>query len=293
MSTTSLTVIGLGPMGHAMVDAYLDSGYHVVVWNRTASRADHLVTRGAKRAETVEAALTANELIVLSLIDYDAMYAVLAQAPATALAGRTVVNLSSDTPDKARRGAAWLAERGAVQITGGVQAPPPAVGTPDAATYYSGPQDAVETHRSALEVLTSIDYVGEDPGLAALHYQIGMDMFWTSMLSYLHAQAVARANGISAQRLLPHAAKTMDFRYFLEFYAPRIDAGDHEGDVDRLAMGVASMEHVLDTVRASGVDGSLPEAVLATFRRGVDAGHGQDSFTSLIDVLARHDTQAT
>ncbi|MGW3350042.1 NAD(P)-dependent oxidoreductase [Nonomuraea rubra] len=283
----SVTVIGLGPMGSAMAGAYLRDGYDVTVWNRTPARADELVARGARRAESVEAALTANELVVLSLTDYDAMDAILAQAPESALAGRTLANLTSDTPDRARRAAAWLAERGAVQITGGVQVPPPAIGTPDAMTYYSGPEDAVEAHRAALEVLTGIDYLGADHGLAALYYQIGIDMFWTALLGYLHGQAVAEANGISAEDFLPRAVKTMDLRYFLEFYAPRIAAGHHEGDVDRISMGVASLEHVLRTTRASGVDDSLPAAALEIFRRGVSAGHGQDSLTSLVGVLKR------
>ncbi|MEV4017070.1 NAD(P)-binding domain-containing protein [Nonomuraea angiospora] len=281
----SVTLIGLGPMGQAMAGAYLNSGYELTVWNRTPARADELVAQGARRAESVEAALTANELVVLSLTDYDAMDAILAQAPRTALDGRTLANLTSDSPDRARQAAAWLAERGAVQITGGVQVPPPGIGTPDAMAYYSGPKDAIEAHRPTLEVLTGIDYLGEDPGLAALYYQIGIDMFWTALAGYLHGQAVAEANGISAQDFLPHAVKTMDLRYFLEFYAPRIAAGNHEGDVDRISMGVASLEHVLHTTQASGVDDSLPAAVLKTFRQGVTAGHGQNSLTSLIGVL--------
>ncbi|MFC7718070.1 NAD(P)-dependent oxidoreductase [Nonomuraea recticatena] len=121
----SVTVIGLGPMGQAMAHTYLDSGYDVTVWNRTAAKADDLVARGARLAPSVEAAVTANDLVVLSLTDYDAVYAILEQAPAAAFAGRTVANLTSDTPDKARKAAAWLAERGAVQITGGVQVPLP------------------------------------------------------------------------------------------------------------------------------------------------------------------------
>jgi hypothetical protein len=77
----------------------------------------------------------------------------------------------------------------------------------------------------------------------------------------------------------------MDLRYFLEFYAPRIAAGNHEGDVDRVSMGAASVEHVLRTTRAAGVDEALPAAVLEIFRRGVVAGHGQSSLTSLVGVL--------
>ncbi|MDF5757403.1 NAD(P)-binding domain-containing protein [Spongiactinospora sp. TRM90649] len=281
----TVTVIGLGPMGQAMAAAYLDNGYEVTVWNRTTARADGLVARGAKLAESAGAALAANELAVLSLTDYDAMDAILAQVPEAALAGRTLANLTSDTPDRARRAAAWLAERGAVQITGGVLVPPPGIGTPGAMTYYSGPKDAIGAHRTTLEVLTGIDHLGEDQGLAALYYQIGIDMFWTAMAGYVHGQAVAEANGISAADFLPRAVQTLDLRYFLEFYAPRITAGNHEGDVDRISMGVASVEHVLKTTRASGVDGSLPAAVLELFRRGVAAGHGGDSLTSLIGVL--------
>lgn len=72
---------------------------------------------------------------------------------------------------------------------------------------------------------------------------------------------------------------------FLSFYAERIDAGEHSGDVDRLAMGMASVEHVLHTNADAGVDTALPAAVVDLFRRGMDAGHGADSFSSVVELL--------
>lgn len=284
MTDRAVTVIGLGPMGRAMVSAFLDRGYEVTVWNRTAARADELVSRGARRAATVNEALTANELVVLSLTDYDAMYDILGGATAE-LPGRVIANLSSDTPDRAREAATWLAGHGARQLTGGVQVPPSGIGDPESSTYYSGPADALAAHRGTLEVLTGVDYLGEDPGLAALYYQLGMNLFWTIMVSWLHTVTVARAHGITATEFLPIARKTADVAQFLEFYAPRIDAGDHRGDVDRLAMGVASVEHVLDTVRAARVDTTLPAAVLDAFRRGMADGRADQSLTSLVEVF--------
>ncbi|NYI94336.1 putative dinucleotide-binding enzyme [Streptomonospora nanhaiensis] len=107
MDTPAVTVIGLGPMGRAMAAAYLERGYAVTVWNRTPARADDLVARGARRAATPAAALEANRLAVVSLTDYDALDAVLEQAGGADLAGRTVANLTSDTPGgPARRRAA-------------------------------------------------------------------------------------------------------------------------------------------------------------------------------------------
>ncbi|MDL5199041.1 NAD(P)-binding domain-containing protein [Streptomyces sp. ALI-76-A] len=284
-SKQSVTVIGLGPMGQAMVHALLAKGHPVTVWNRTSSRADALVARGAVLATSAEDALTANELVVLSLTDYDAMYAVLEPA-SHALAGRVLVNLSSDTPERTRAGARWVSEHGGVHLTGGVNASPPGIGQPGSSTFYSGPRQVFEAHRSTLEVLTDTDYRGEDPGLAALLYQMGMVMFWTSMLSYWQVIALADANGLTAADVLPHATETMTgMPAFLSFYAERIDAGEHSGDLDRLAMGMASVEHVLHTNADAGVDTTLPAAVAALFRRGMDAGHGADSASSLVELM--------
>ncbi|MCF0076621.1 NAD(P)-dependent oxidoreductase [Streptomyces lomondensis] len=283
--STSVTVIGLGPMGRAMGGAYLDAGYRVTVWNRTASRADELVARGAVRAATVEEALAANEVVVLSLTGYAAMYAVLEPA-AAALEGRVLVNLSSDTPENTRAGAVWAARHGARHLTGGVQTPPSGIGSPEFDTFYSGPRDLFERYEDVLKVLTGTDYRGEDPGLAALYYQLQMDLFWTTLTAWLHMLALADANGIKPSEITPYAAGTLGgMGQFLDFYTPRIEAGRHSGDVERISMAVASLDHVVHTTRDSGVDPALPAAVLETFRRGAAEGYEEDSLTRLVEVF--------
>ncbi|MFC9680576.1 NAD(P)-dependent oxidoreductase [Streptomyces sp. NPDC056948] len=285
--STSVTVIGLGPMGRAMAGAYLDAGYRVTVWNRTASRADELVADGAVRAATAEEALAANEVVVLSLTDYAAMYAVLEPATA-ALEGRVLVNLSSDTPGRAREGAAWAAKHGARHLTGGVQTPPSGIGSPEFDTFYSGPRDLFERYEDVLKVITGTDYRGADPGLAALYYQLQMDLFWTTLTAWLHMLALADANGIGASEITPYAAGTLGgMSQFLDFYTPRIEAGRHSGDVERISMAVASLDHVVHTTRDSGVDTALPAAVLETFRRGAAEGYEEDSLTRLFEVFGR------
>ncbi|MFD7522110.1 NAD(P)-dependent oxidoreductase [Paenibacillus chitinolyticus] len=215
------------------------------------------------------------------------MYAILEPA-SEHLSGKVLVNLSSDTPEKVRKAAKWLTGRGASLITGGVQVPPSGIGKPDSSTYYSGPEEVFEAYRTDLEILTGTDYRGEDPGLAMLYYQIQMDIFWTSMLSYLHALAVAGANGITAEQFLPYASATLSsLPAFVEFYTPRLDSGKHPGDVDRLAMGYASVEHVVHTTEDAGIDIALPSAVLDIFKRGMEKGHAGGSFTSLIEIFKK------
>ncbi|MFI7274394.1 NAD(P)-dependent oxidoreductase [Streptomyces sp. NPDC049879] len=283
-----VTVIGLGPMGRAMAAAFLDRGHPVTVWNRTPSRADDLVARGARLAPGVAEALAANEVVILSLTDQAAVRDVLAPA-ADALAGRVLVDLTSATPEEARATARWAAEQGAARLTGGVTVPPSGIGQPESSTFYSGPRAAFDRHRPLLEVVTGVaDHRGEDPGLAALYYQLGMTMFWTVMLGYWQAVALAQANGLTAADILDHATDTAaSLSGFLPFYAARIDKGEHQGDVDRLAMGTASVEHVLHTHADAGVDTALPRAVADLFRRGMAAGHADDSFSSLVALMRK------
>lgn len=41
-----VTVIGLGPMGQALAGAFLMNGHPTTLWNRTAEKADYLISQG-------------------------------------------------------------------------------------------------------------------------------------------------------------------------------------------------------------------------------------------------------
>ncbi|MFZ3471984.1 NAD(P)-dependent oxidoreductase [Streptomyces sp. 4.24] len=279
----TVSVLGLGPMGQAMAAAYLDAGYEVTVWNRSPGKDAGLLARGAHPAATAAEAVAASALTVLSLIDVDAMYGVLADA---SLTGRVLANLSSDVPDKARAAARWAEERGASYLTGGVNVPPSGIGQEGASVFVSGPREAYEGHRAALDVLAATDYRGADPGYAQLYYQLNMIMFWTAYTGWYQALAVARANGLTAADVLPYAGYTADaMRGFYEGSAPLVDAGAHEGTHQRLAMCAASVEHVLHTAADSGVDTGILAAHAELYRRGVGAGFGADSSSRLIGLL--------
>ena len=47
-----VAVVGLGIMGHGIADNFLKTGYSVTLWNRTKDKADDLLARGAKWADT-------------------------------------------------------------------------------------------------------------------------------------------------------------------------------------------------------------------------------------------------
>ncbi len=66
---TQIGFIGLGIMGHAMAGNLLEAGFDTVVWNRTVSRADDLVERGARRAESPAGVGAAADIVMVCVSD--------------------------------------------------------------------------------------------------------------------------------------------------------------------------------------------------------------------------------
>jgi 3-hydroxyisobutyrate dehydrogenase-like beta-hydroxyacid dehydrogenase len=286
-STSGVTVIGLGPMGQAMVRSFLAAGHPTTVWNRTAARADELVAAGAARAATVADAVAANELVVLSLTDYRAMYEIF-DGVGDALRGRVVANLSSDTPDVTRVAATWLAERGAELVTGGVMAPADLVGKDGASVFYSGPRSVFDAHAVTLQVIGRTDYLGADHGLAQLYYQAQLQVFLTSLATHLQTFAMLAAAGVSAHDFLPHAVSNAnDIAMFLPSAAQAADEGRHPGDLASVIMMGATADHVVGASLGLGIDTALPDAVKSLYDRAIARGHGKDSWTSLIEVIKK------
>ncbi|MFI9488073.1 NAD(P)-dependent oxidoreductase [Promicromonospora sp. NPDC052451] len=287
MSTT-VTVLGLGPMGQAMARTLLAQGHAVTVWNRTPSRAADLVTAGARLAGTPEDAVAASGLVILSLTDYPAMYDVLGPAT-TALAGRTVVNLSSDSPERTREGAAWVTGHGARFLTGGVMVPAPMVGTDAAYVYYSGPARLLEAHRDVLGTLGAPRYLGEDPGLAQLMYQANLDVFLTALAALMHATALLESAGVRPTAALPELLQTLAGTGAIleagENPGAQLEAGEHPGHLSTVTMMGATADHIVATSEAAGVDRALPEAVRAYYTWAREHGHGGDNWTRIIDAM--------
>jgi 3-hydroxyisobutyrate dehydrogenase-like beta-hydroxyacid dehydrogenase len=286
---SAVTVIGLGPMGQAMTRTLLSAGHPVTVWNRTAGRADGVVTDGATLAATPGEAVEASDLVLLSLTDYQAMYDILDGATAS-LAGRTLVNLSSDTPDRTREAATWAAGHGATILTGGVMVPAPMVGTEAAYIYYSGRDQVMENHRAALTPLGTPKYLGDDPGLAQMMYQAQLAVFLTTLSALMHGTAMLGTAGLKASEALPELLSFTDsigaiLRAGEKSPGAALDAGQHPGDLSTVTMMGATSDHIVETSTSLGLDLALPLAVQAHYRHAIENGHGGDNWTRIIDSI--------
>jgi 3-hydroxyisobutyrate dehydrogenase-like beta-hydroxyacid dehydrogenase len=287
---SAVTVLGLGPMGRALAGAFLAAGHTVTVWNRTPGRDTELLDRGARGAATPQEAVAASPLTVVCVVNYDAADAVLRRAEVTgALKGRTVVNLSADTPARARSAAGWAAEHGIRYLDGALMTPAPSIGTPDAVLLLSGPQDVHEEQRGVLAALGGTHtHLGEDPGRAAAYDLALLDVFWTAMSGYAHALAVARAEGISGRELAPFASGIAAILPPLfEEFAGDADDGTYSGRLNPITSGVSTMAHIVEAAEAHGIDASVMRATEGLARRVIGLGHGDSGFIRVTELLSR------
>ncbi|MGW0607235.1 NAD(P)-dependent oxidoreductase [Streptomyces sp. NPDC002640] len=288
----TVTVLGLGPMGRALAGAFLDAGLTTTVWNRTPGRDQELTARGAVGVRSAEEAVAASDLTVVCVVNYDAADSVLRRPEVTtALKGRTVVNLSADTPARARGTAAWAAEHGVRYLDGAIMTPAPTIGTPHAVLIHSGPQELYREHKPVLDALGGTHtHLGEDIGRAAAYDIALLDIWWTAMTGYMHALAVARAEGISAQELAPFAQGIGAILppAFAEA-AVEVDNGTYAAKVNPLTSAASTMAHIVHTSEAHGIDASVIRAAEGLARRAIGLGHGGDELTRLVDLMGRRD----
>lgn len=282
-SREAVTVIGLGAMGSTMAQAYVAAGHPTTVWNRTPGKADGL---GATLATTAAEAVAASKVVVISQVDYPAMLESLVDAN---LRGRVLVNLSSDSPERLREAAAWVAERGGTLLTGGIMVPPPGIGKPGAYAFYAGPADAIDAHRATLEVLGRVDHVGTDPGLAMLYYQAMLNIFWTTLISYFYSASLVG----NAEQLRPYVATmltdlTQDGPMgFLRILTRELEDGEYPGGENNLHMQAVGSEHVVQAFTEAGLDVTVPAAVAELFARADAASFGGNGLSALAELVRK------
>ncbi|GAA1906196.1 NAD(P)-binding domain-containing protein [Streptomyces sodiiphilus] len=283
-----VTVVGLGSMGRALAEVFIDAGHPTTVWNRTPAKAAPLVAKGAVQAGEVSAALAASPLVITCLTTFEDTRSVLEPAAAT-VSGRALVTLNSGSPADARGMAAWAAGHGARFLAGAVKNVPAGVGAPDTLLYYGGDRAVFDEYRTTLEVMGGDTvHLGNEADLAALYEMAVGAMLLPALVGFFQGAAAVQARGLEASSTVRFAGKWLDMiKSLLPVYAEEIDSRDYTDAGSSVNLFLAGADHDRDLAEETNVDTSWLAPLHDLVQRAVEAGHGDHSVSALTELLRK------
>lgn len=255
--------VGLGNMGLPMAENLLAAGYQLIVYNRTASKAEPLVAKGARRAERAGDVAEPGGIVVSMLADDAAVEAlVIGEALADRLAPDGIhISMSTVSPALTRKLSAFHAARGSVMVAA------PVFGRPDAAKArqlricVSGPADAKTKVRPILEAMgQGIFDFGDHPDAANVVKLAGNFMIAAAIEAMGEAVAMTRKSGVDPIATLEMLSTTLFAAPVYQGYGAAISHGKFTPAGFRLPLGLKDIDLVIRT--AEEAHAPMPTASL-------------------------------
>ena len=281
-----VSVIGLGAMGMALARVLMADGYRVTVWNRTPQKAEPLVEAGATLAPTPADAVGASAITLVCVHTHSDTRAILETASA-ALAGKTVIELSTGGAREAQALARWIEGQGAECLIGMIATFPTEIGKPDAAIVTAGSQAAWTAHADMLRSLAGkSSYIGSDVGaLAALFAALFLPR-QGFMFGMIYGALICEKAGVPMQTYVEQLPLTVKLVHaYYDVFASSVPSGNFSNPPVTMETLLACFDDVLETFAHTGVPNELPELLHRLMKRGVDAGHAHEQVTALTKVL--------
>lgn len=205
--------IGLGQMGLPMATNLRDTRYFLLVYNRTASKADSLVARGARLATRPVDAVTTGGIVATIVWDDAALESVVMSDGFLEQLGPGGIHLSMSTvsPETSKKLAAMHARHGSAYVEA------PIFGRPEAAVAhklwipFAGPRIAKERVRPLLTAMggQGIFDFGEEVGAANIVKLAGNFLIVSAAHSLREALSMAERNGVDPTAVVDMLTQTL------------------------------------------------------------------------------------
>ena len=279
--------LGLGTMGEPIANNLRKAGHDLTVWNRTAAKADHIVSKGGKLARTAREAATGRDLVFTCLSDEKALEAVLEGADG-ALAGLAKGNLLVDLSTAGTRSARSIATRCADRAVDFLSAP--ILGSKSAAEQAQivllagGPGAARERARPALHAVSSRIIELEDAGQAALMKLCVNAVGGAMIAGFGEAIALGASGGIPIWKVIEVIQASPFHSPLFLVKGELIERTDW---APRFAIALAEKDQRLAQEAAADQGAKVPinEAVRRLLSEAVESGRGDKDVAALADLF--------
>ncbi len=291
-ATTTVSVIGLGNMGHALADSLLAKAFRVTAWNRTPAKAEPLARAGAAVALSVEAAAQDTEVMVVCLIDHAATCeAVMTEKVGAALRGKRLVQLSTTLANEVDELARWAASYDIAFLKGAIMVYPDDIRAGNCEVLYGGPKHLFDGLQPVLNAMGGRPcLVCERPADTIAVTSASYAFLYSALLSFLFGAAICQRSGVSVEafthkviepfisggslmRVLDKAGRAAAIRRYDE---------DVQATLDIWNDGLRQM--IVD-VEASAIDPAMLRPLKALLDQTAANGYGQKDIAAVFETL--------
>jgi 3-hydroxyisobutyrate dehydrogenase-like beta-hydroxyacid dehydrogenase len=284
-----LGFVGLGVMGGQMVNRLLEKGYSVTGYNRTRAKAQWLIDRGMRWADSPRAVAAAAD-VTFSMVTNTAALSAIADGPDGIIAGlgpgKILADMSTVSPDASRAVAARAREKGADMVDAPVSGSVITLQQGKLSIMVGGrPETFARIEPLLKDVGPKVTYVGGN-GLA-LSMKIAMNLsLAVQMLAFSEGVLLAEKSGIARETavdVLTHSAVASPM---IQYRGPFVLQMPEEAWFD---VNMMQKDMLLALEMGRRLDVPLPSTAAANeFLTAARAmGWAKQDLAVMFDVLAR------
>jgi len=281
MEKPRIGLVGLGRMGSAIAARLSAEGYAVGGWTRSGIAPARSIELGIAPAENLAALAAVSDILILSLIDDDAVDAVLTQLTALDLTGKLIVETSTVSPGTLRAHAQAILTAGGAALDAPIAGGPGMIASGTVGLYIGGAPSDVERFRPVADVLSNrILHVGPlgDGAAAKIVNNMMLVGYWQCLKESLLVGLKAGLNRETMIELLsgsPAASGAFKARI-------PVLLGESDAVGFSLAGAVKDARLVEATARQYDVDIPAMQASLKSFEAALAKGLGEADLATMV-----------
>ena len=228
MPIKTIGFIGLGVMGASMAAHLLDGGYALTVYNRTKEKAEPLLAKGAKWAET-PAEVAASSEVVITIVGYpkDVEDVYLGKnGVLETKKGGYVVDMTTSSPILAKRIYSEAKAKGIAALDAPVSGGDIGARNGQLVIMVGGDRDAFNALKPVFELMgRTIRYFGE-AGAGQYTKMVNQIAIASGMIGVAEAVAFAKKAGLDVTEVIETISGGAAASWSLSNLAPRMARGD-------------------------------------------------------------------
>jgi 3-hydroxyisobutyrate dehydrogenase-like beta-hydroxyacid dehydrogenase len=276
-------IIGLGLMGTALADRFLEHGYRVVIWNRTQEKARPLLAKGAKWNENP---LVECSRLIVSLYTTEVVTGVLERMQSGLRPGHIIVDTTTGDPAQTEALGKKLEQRGVLYLDAPISGSSEQTRRGEATVIVGGSAEAFQACIDLWQVIGKKTFHVGNCGSATKMKLISNLVLGLNRAALAEGLAFAEALGVSTTAALEIMSSSAAYSRVMDVKGRKMIENDFTAQA-RLSQHLKDVRLILEAARAAALQLPFSETHRQLLEHAEAAGLGERDNSAIIQVIRK------